>query len=431
MGDLFPADVPLAEIGQGHPHLRAVQIDEGTPTHAAREGTPYWDKTNNKFYVNSDGGTTWTEMAAGGGSGHNILDASRHTDSVADAVTRGSLIYGNATPKWDELVIGAAARLFQSDGAQPSWVAMSGDAAIAAGGAVTVAGTHAGTAHHVKYTDSEAIAAVEGEATLTLAGDVTIANFKGLVVGHTAYITTAAGVRPAFQVLGSGQPDSATLLAAFRANSLPPSMHFLKSRSATIGGHAIVQDNDVLLRMRFFADDGADFATETARFFVEVDDASPAVGDIGVAYVWWQMPGGGGSLAETMRISAAGQLLIPVTGSGSGLLLGGDAQLYRSAADELRTPDTFVVDIALKSDTINERTADAGVTVDGVLLKDSGIPEAAVTVHEAAITHDNLSGGTAATAHHTKYTDADAISAVPFVSYISLGSAENGSAVTP
>ncbi|KKL47479.1 hypothetical protein LCGC14_2335110, partial [marine sediment metagenome] len=44
-----------------------------------------------------------------------------HLDSVADGVTRGSLIYGNATPKWDELVIGAADTILASDGTDFSW----------------------------------------------------------------------------------------------------------------------------------------------------------------------------------------------------------------------------------------------------------------------------------------------------------------------
>lgn len=46
----------------------------------------------------------------------------------------------------------------------------------------------------------------------------------------------------------------------------------------------------------------------------------------------------------------------------------------------------------IQLNTIAEYTADAGVTIDGLLIKDGGIPEAAVTAHEAAITHDNLSG---------------------------------------
>jgi len=36
---------------------------------------------------------------------HNLLSAT-HTDTLTDSPTRGSLIYGNSTPKWDEFVIG-------------------------------------------------------------------------------------------------------------------------------------------------------------------------------------------------------------------------------------------------------------------------------------------------------------------------------------
>ena len=68
----------------------------------------------------SDGGATTLHSHAGGGA-HTILDGSTHSDTVADGVTRGSLIYGNATPKWDEFVIGAANRLLKSDGTDFSW----------------------------------------------------------------------------------------------------------------------------------------------------------------------------------------------------------------------------------------------------------------------------------------------------------------------
>ena len=54
-------------------------------------------------------------------AGHAILDGSVHTDSVADAVSRGSIIYGNATPKWDELVVGAANTFLGSDGTDVSY----------------------------------------------------------------------------------------------------------------------------------------------------------------------------------------------------------------------------------------------------------------------------------------------------------------------
>ncbi|MFC1975047.1 hypothetical protein ACFLXQ_01455 [Chloroflexota bacterium] len=51
-------------------------------------------------------------------SGHVLLDGVVHTDTVADAVTKGSLIVGNSTPKWDELGVGANNQILMADSAQ-------------------------------------------------------------------------------------------------------------------------------------------------------------------------------------------------------------------------------------------------------------------------------------------------------------------------
>jgi len=60
-------------------------------------------------------------IGAAGVGAHAILDGDAHTDSVADEVTRGSIIYGNATPKWDELVKGAADTFLGADANDISW----------------------------------------------------------------------------------------------------------------------------------------------------------------------------------------------------------------------------------------------------------------------------------------------------------------------
>jgi len=65
-------------------------------------------------------GLKWA-AAAGGGSPHAILDGSTHTDSVAQAVSRGSIIYGDSTPNWNELTVGAAHSVLWSDGTDISW----------------------------------------------------------------------------------------------------------------------------------------------------------------------------------------------------------------------------------------------------------------------------------------------------------------------
>jgi hypothetical protein len=56
--------------------------------------------------------------------------------------------------------------------------------------------THAADddAHHAVYTDAMAIAAVQGEATLDLTGDVTVAANKTLAVDHVIEKTGAHGV---------------------------------------------------------------------------------------------------------------------------------------------------------------------------------------------------------------------------------------------
>jgi hypothetical protein len=47
--------------------------------------------------------------------------------------------------------------------------------------------------------------------------------------------------------------------------------------------------------------------------------------------------------ATELSVSTAGQLAIPTTGSGAGVLIGGDVQLYRSAADVLRINDAVTI----------------------------------------------------------------------------------------
>lgn len=73
--------------------------------------------------TNGDGVAGDITIAATGGGGSHAMLSATHTDSVAQAVSRGSLIYGNTTPAWDELVIGAADRFLGSDGTDAAWTA--------------------------------------------------------------------------------------------------------------------------------------------------------------------------------------------------------------------------------------------------------------------------------------------------------------------
>jgi hypothetical protein len=93
------------------------------PTSSAElTGVLFVATDTDKLYRNS--GAAWVELdgSAGAGGAHNLLDGgTAHSDSATDGVTRGSIIYGNATPAWDELTIGASGTILKSDGTDISW----------------------------------------------------------------------------------------------------------------------------------------------------------------------------------------------------------------------------------------------------------------------------------------------------------------------
>lgn len=130
--------------------------------------------------------------------------------------------------------------------------------------------------------------------------NTSLADGAGLTIGHPTQIT--ASNTSELQILGTSGADGSMIIARFSANGSPPSINLLKSRNTTIGSNTIVLDNDLVGQFKFLPDDGADYSTIAAQFHAEVDDPSPAAGDVGMAFVWQQMPGTAGALAETIRL---------------------------------------------------------------------------------------------------------------------------------
>ncbi|KKM18048.1 hypothetical protein LCGC14_1669620, partial [marine sediment metagenome] len=236
---------------------------------------------------------------------HNLLDGSSHPDTAADALTRGSLIAGNATPAWDELLIGGSARLLQSDGSDPSWIAVSGDITIAAGGAVTVAGTHSGSAHHTEthvpesHTGQGATAAELETLTDTSNADSLHKHDHGVLDGR------------------SDDDHSQYPLLAGRSGG-----------QTLIGGTGNTQD--LTLQSTAGAIRGSVFLGSSSVF----------------------------ELTES-----TGGLQLPTTGVNAGILIGGDGLIYRSAPNILRTPDSLTVDSDLKVSGSLNLDADSTLTI--------------------------------------------------------------------
>ena len=187
-------------------------------------------------------------------------------------------------------------------------------------GTVTTADINGGTIDGVSIGDSSAATVIRvdslslngtaisssGDLTISPVGDTLFPNLTGVVVGHGSQVTTDTTLE--VQVLGTGSADTRVLIAAWRSNVNAPILEFMKSRDTTIGSNTIVQDNDIIGAVAFLPDDGVDFATNAAAFSAVVSDSTPAAGDIGMAFRWQQMPGGGGGLTETMRLDHNGNL---------------------------------------------------------------------------------------------------------------------------
>lgn len=163
---------------------------------------------------------------------------------------------------------------------------------------------------------------IVASGTSEFAGDTYVSDGFGVVIGGTTQVSLAPLAATELEILGTGFADSSATFGRWSANAFTGQLNFIKSRNATIGSFTIVQDNDEVGAIAAFPDDGVDYGTEAARYVFEVDDASPAAGDIGMAHVWYTMAGGGAAISEKMRLSASGQLSIKTlsldVGTGAG-----------------------------------------------------------------------------------------------------------------
>lgn len=167
------------------------------PAYAAPEGTPHFDTNLRNLWVNYDGTAPGWQLIGGGGGPvvHNILSAS-HGDAAIQAVSRGSLIYGDNTPQWNELVHPAAAnRILTTDANDVLWStwALVGTAAqtytLPTASGTLVKGS--GAATYVTYwTDAQTIA---GDAGFTYDSANDILTLTPAALGGITFAGGATG----------------------------------------------------------------------------------------------------------------------------------------------------------------------------------------------------------------------------------------------
>lgn len=118
-------------------------------------------------------GNYWLDVIGAIGA-HAVLDGVVHTDTAADAVSIGSIIYGNNTPLWDELVAGAVGDVLTMGVALPGWAAPVVQTSALLDGAV--------------HTDTVASVMTLGDIIIGTAG-----GWADLAIGGAGNILTVAG----------------------------------------------------------------------------------------------------------------------------------------------------------------------------------------------------------------------------------------------
>ena len=144
--------------------------------------------------------------------------------------------------------------------------------------------------------------------TLTHNADILIGNTYGLLVGGATQ-QTVGGVVSEAQVVGTAAADSTAMLGRWSADASGPAVNLAKSRNATIGSFTIVQDDDVLGTVAFYADDGVDYATPGATIFARVN-GTPGANDLPTELVFATTADAGSSVTERMWLLASGNIQV-------------------------------------------------------------------------------------------------------------------------
>jgi hypothetical protein len=141
---------------------------------------------------------------------------------------------------------------------------------------------------------------------------------EDLVLIGTGTKSVVSGGDPGLQVSGNGF-DSMIGVTRHDSNAFASQLMLAKSRNATVGSNTILQDNDGVGAIGFFADDGTNLDSQVAYITAEID-GTPGENDTPGALVFSTTADGSAAVSERMRIDDQG--LVGINWGGSTARLG-------------------------------------------------------------------------------------------------------------
>ena len=133
---------------------------------------------------------------------------------------------------------------------------------------------------------------------------IRVDNGQRLLIGATSSRAVAVD-QSALQVQGTGGADSSLVVIRHSANINPPYIYLGKSRSATLGESAAVEEDDGLGFIRWAGADGTDANTFSAQIGAEVD-GSVSGNTVPGRLIFSTAPAG--TLIERLRINSSGNI---------------------------------------------------------------------------------------------------------------------------
>jgi hypothetical protein len=137
------------------------------------------------------------------------------------------------------------------------------------------------------------------------------------VIGHTAEVAIGAIANQAWQAHGNatiGLPNTSTV-TWYSGGATSGLASYARSKSDTVGTHAIVASGDEIHTLRFAASDGVGFIS-AASINASVD-GTPGVNDMPGRLIFSTTADGSGSLTEAMRIDSSQSIYNNSTGTGT------------------------------------------------------------------------------------------------------------------